>query len=169
MNIKINLSSKSVNDAIQKLKDYQASLSDKNEIFVRRLGELGIPIIETNIGASMGDSDKEHYTHIVLHRYGDYAEARLVLEGQDILFIEFGAGIHYNENSSVAHADKFGYGVGTYPGQTHANDPKGWWYIDDTGAPHHSYGTEATMPMLKASHEIIANIRKIAREVYGSK
>ena len=168
MNIEIELSKASVDSAISQLKEYLQLLNDKNALFVKRLAELGIPIIDEKIEASAGDADKYHDTQIKIHSYGDYSEATLTVSGQDILFIEFGAGIHYNEGSSAAHAGQFGYGVGTYPGQTHARDPKGWWYRDETGAPQHSYGQQATAPMLQASHEIIANIRKIAREVYGS-
>ena len=168
MNIEIELSKASVDSAIAKLKEYLQSLNDKNALFVKRLAELGIPVIDEKIEGSAGDADKYHDTQIKIHSYGDYSEATLTVSGQDILFIEFGSGIHYNEGSSAAHAGQFGYGVGTYPGQTHAFAPKGWWYKDETGAPQHSYGQQATAPMLQASHEIIANIRKIAREVYGS-
>lgn len=167
MNIEINLSKASVDSAIAQLKEYLQSLNDKNALFVKRLAELGIPIIDENIGESAGDANKYHDTQIKIHSYGDYSEATLTVSGQDILFIEFGSGIHYNP-SDPEHAGQFGYGVGTYPGQTHAYDPKGWWYRDETGAPHHSYGQQATAPMLQASHEIITNIRKIAREVYGN-
>ena len=168
MNIEIELSKASVDSAIAQLKEYLQSLNDKNALFVKRLAESGIPVIDEKIEGSAGDADKYHDTQIKIHSYGDYSEATLTVSGQDILFIEFGSGIHYNEGSSATHAGQFGYGVGTYPGQTHAFDPKGWWYKDETGAPQQSYGQQATAPMLQASHEIIANIRKIAREVYGS-
>ena len=167
MNIEIELSKTSVDSAIAQLREYLESLNDKNALFVKRLSELGVPIIDERIGESAGDADKYHDTQIKIHSYGDYSEATLTVSGQDVLFIEFGSGIHYNP-SDPEHAGQFGYGVGTYPGQTHAFDPKGWWYRDETGAPRHSYGQQATAPMLQASHEIIANIRKIAREVYGS-
>lgn len=170
MNIEIELSKASVDSAIAQLKGYLQSLNDKNALFVKRLAELGIPVIDEKIEESEGDASKYHDTQIKIHSYGDYSEATLTVSGQDILFIEFGSGIFWNEESEAAHAGQFGYGVGTYPGQTHAfnTDPYGWWYRDETGAPQYSYGQQATAPMLQASHEIIANIRKIAREVYGS-
>ena len=169
MNINIELSTSSVQRAIEQIKAYQDSLNDKNDLFVQRLAELGIPIIDENIHASAGDANKYHSTQIKINSFGDHSEATLTLSGQDILFIEFGSGIYYNPDGGSEHAGEFGYGVGTYPGQTHAFDEQGWWYKDETGALHHSYGQQATAPMLKASHEIIENIRKIAREVYGSK
>ena len=167
MNIVINLSKESVESAIRQLTEYRDSLNDKNALFVQKLAELGIPIIENKIDESTGDADKYYDTQIEVTSHGDYSEAVLTVSGSDILFIEFGSGIHYNP-TDPEHAGEFGYGVGTYPGQTHAFDPNGWWYTDKDGASRHSYGQKATSPMLQASHEIIENIRKIAREVYGN-
>lgn len=167
MKISMNLSSKSVRNAINDLKQYQESLLSKNDLFVMRLAQLGADIAEQQIGMADGDSNKYHDLQIIPRSFGTYSQATIKLDGEDILFIEFGSGIHYNP-SDPQHAEKFGYGVGTYPGQTHAFDPDGWWYRDSAGDTHHSYGTRATSPMLKASMMIIHEIRRIAREVYDS-
>lgn len=47
--IKCNLSQKSIGNVIKELKAYQNSLRDKNEVFLKRLCELGIPVIDENI------------------------------------------------------------------------------------------------------------------------
>lgn len=44
--IKMELSHKSIQDTIKQLRAYQKSLASKNEEFVRRLAELGIPVID---------------------------------------------------------------------------------------------------------------------------
>lgn len=162
----MDLSVKSVNKLISQLKSYHKSLPSKNTFFVERLAELGIPVIDSSIARARGDADPGHNTEISIAQIGNVVKGTLTLNGEDILFFEFGAGIYYNQ-SDPEHASKFGYGVGTYPGQTHAFNDNGWWYTDDAGMSHHSYGTEATSPMLRASHEIIAKIRQIAREVYA--
>ena len=167
MRISIGLTRSSVQKAIKQLKDYDRSLIDKNDLFVKRLAQLGAEVAEQQIQSADGDSDKYHDLKIIPHSYGNWSQATIRLDGQDILFIEFGSGIHYNE-SDPEHAKEFGYGVGTYPGQTHAFDPDGWWYRDDDGVAQHSYGTRATAPMLNASRTIIIEVRRIAREVYGS-
>lgn len=170
MKIQINLSKASIDSAINQLKAYQKSLDDKNQLFVKRLAELGIPIIDMNIVGAKGDSDTTHDTEIRISHSKDIAKAVLSVSGKDVLFFEFGAGIRYNNGNIHPKASEFGYGVGTYPGQIHAINPGYWWYKDEgDGQVHLSFGTEATMPMLKASNEIISKIRKIAREVYGSK
>ena len=162
----VDLNTSSVSRLINNLKLYQKGLVGKNALFVQRLAELGIPIIDSTMARTRGDANPRHDTEISIAQIGGVVKGTLTLSGEDILFFEFGAGIYYNA-TDPAHASKFGYGVGTYPGQTHAFDDGGWWYTDDAGVSHHSYGTEATSPMLRASHEMIVNIRRIAREVYG--
>ena len=167
MNIEIELSPQSIQSAIMQLKEYRDSLNNKNDLFVKKLAEIGIDVVEQRFNEADGADSTYHDNQLKIHSYGDYSEAVLSVSGTDVLFIEFGSGIRYNP-TNPEHAEEFGYGVGTYPGQTHAFDPEGWWYRDSTGVPRHSYGTRATAPMLNAAKAIILQIREIAREVYGS-
>ena len=165
--ISISLSQKSIQNAINEVRKYQRELIDKNELFVRRLAELGIPIINQNIAAAQGDSDKNHNTYIKINSFGSYSEAKLVVEGVDLLFIEFGAGIHYNSSAGTSphpKGEEFGYTIGSYGKGQGSKDF--WFYYADTGEAVMSHGTEATMPVLKADIEIIQNIRRIAKEVF---
>lgn len=167
--ISISLSQKSIQNAINEVRKYQRELIDKNELFVRRLAELGIPIIDQNIAAAQGDSDKSHNTYIKINSFVSYSEAKLVVEGKDLLFIEFGSGIHYNGSAGTSphpKGEEFGYTIGSYGKGQGKNDF--WFYYADTGESVMSHGTEATMPVFRASQEIIQNIRRIAREVFGS-
>lgn len=166
--ISCTLTEKSLKQAINQLKQYQKEFEDKNEVFVRRLAELGIPIVDENILSARGDSDKSHNTYIKISSLKGYSEAQLVVEGKDILFIEFGAGIHYNVpegGSPHPKGEEFGYTIGSY-GKGHGAEDS-WYYIDDTGVGHRSHGTQATMPMYKASVEMRQKVRKIAKEVFG--
>jgi len=167
--INISLSKKSIQDAIKEIEAYKRQFIDRNELFVRRLAELGIPVIDQNIAVAQGDSDKNHNTYIKINSFGSYSEAKLVVEGSDLLFIEFGSGIHYNGSAGTrAHpkGEEFGYTIGSYGKGQGSKDF--WFYYADTGEAVMSHGTEATMPVFRASQEIIQNIRRIAREVFGS-
>lgn len=167
--IKMELSHKSIQGAIKQLRAYQKSLVSKNEEFVRRLTELGIPVIDQNIAVAQGDSDKSHNTYIKINSFGDYTQATLVCEGKSLAFIEFGAGIHYNTPAGTSPHPKgqdFGYTIGSY-GQGNGKN-ESWVYYADSGEWVRSYGTEATMPVYKASVEIMQNIRRIAKEVFSS-
>jgi hypothetical protein len=90
-----------------------------------------------------------------------------------LLFFEFGAGaIGYGHPL----AGEFGMGPGTYPQQTRAFDPNGWWFpTDDANLAvrtnkdgqmwGHSYGNEPHMPFYQASQQMRADLLKVAREV----
>ena len=167
--IRCGLSQRSIQDAINQLKSYQNELINKNELFVQRLAELGIPVIDQNIAMAQGDSDKNHNTYIKINRFDDYVQAILVCEGTDLNFIEFGAGVTYNTpagSSPHPKGQELGYTIGSYGQGKGKNDS--WTYYSESGEWVRSYGTEATMPVYKASVEIMQNIRKIAKEVFGS-
>lgn len=168
--LKADLSFSSLNQLVKDIKTYQGSLDLKCEKFTERLiQEVGIPVIETNVTSFMGDSSKEYNTYFKLVRIPNRgAYGKLVVQNEDILFIEFGAGIYYNNGKTHPQASEYGYGVGTYPNQKYAIDPGYWWYKDDVGNLHLSYGTEATMPVYKASMQMISKIRTIASEVFNS-
>ena len=167
--IKIDLfDGKSLDNAIKQIQEYQRTLNDKCEMFVRRLAEVGIPIIDQNIDSAAGDSDKGHNTYIKINSFGSYSQAQLIVEGKDLLFIEFGAGVHYNGNlggSSHPKGKEMGYTIGSYGKGQGKNDF--WFYYADSGEAVMSHGTQATMPVYKAGVEIRRQILKIAREMFG--
>ena len=157
----------SITNAIKELELYKESLRTKTDIFLEKLLKLGVPVIDERIASASGDSDKTHYTHIKIRSFDDYFEATLTVEGSDILFIEFGAGIHFNTPAGTSphpKGEEFGYTIGSYGYGQGAKDF--WYYVADTGETVRSYGTQATMPMYSAEMEIIQNIKRIAREVF---
>lgn len=167
--ISISLSQRSIQNAIKEIEAYKRQFIDKNELFVRRLAELGIPVIDQNIAAAQGDSEKSHNTYIKINSFGNYSEAKLVVEGKSILMLEFGAGIHYNGSAGTSphpKGEEFGYTIGSYGKGQGKNDF--WFYYADTGEAVMSHGTKSTMPVYKAGIEIRRQVLKIAREVFGS-
>lgn len=157
-------------DAFKRLSDYitfySREIHAKNRLFVERLASIGIPVVDAQMGAFKGDSERGHSTYIEVSSGEDICSARLIVQNKDILFIEFGAGIRYNNTKKHNPlASELGYGVGSYPNQKHAFDKNGWFY-EDHGVKVHSYGTEASMPLQSATVEIISQIRDIAREVF---
>lgn len=172
-----------IDKAVKALKQYKQTLMSRSEIFVRRLAEIGIPVIDARITHAQGDSDPSHYSYIKVLSFGDYSEATLVVEGRDLLFLEFGAGAHFNgaagtskrpkEDYSgdsydyhITGGEELGYTIGSYGKGQGKNDF--WFYKADNGDIIMSHGTEAVMPLYHASIEIINHIEQIAREVYGN-
>lgn len=164
--IGINLSRGSINDAIQKIKEYQKEIKRKNEIFVTRLAKEGLKVAQMTMEEIPSEEKGDYYTETINTSNGDIVGAAIQLTGNKVLFIEFSAGITYGTDSyPLPSGDN--YGMGTYPGKGHWDSPYGWWYVDDHGEKHHSYGNRAYMPMYHAEQAIILSVRSVAKEVFG--
>ena len=172
--IRMSLNPQDIKRVQDELKDYEKRLVTKCNVLCGRLADIGISVAKANIkSAPLG-------THVHLDLKYEHprngCKAILMATGDTIntpsgsinalLMIEFGSGIHFNHEQNPK-ADDYGMGVGTYPGQTHAFQEEGWYYMDDSGNWHHTYGVKATMPMYNADIEIITNIHKVAREVFS--
>lgn len=179
MKLNLTLDSRSISHAIGELKKYKTSLAIKNEEFVRRLIDEGISIAEQNTGGfgkyiqfyKEGRGGirtvgfliaKDSPITVEWDYYGEKKTAKL----SPLLMAEFGSG----KLAEVLFAIS-GVGQGTFPGQTHADDPKGWnykeWSEDHKGKWHHSSGYAPTHPMYKADMEMIQRAELIAREVFN--
>lgn len=173
----INLSEKSIDDAIRQLKDYQNSLQGKCDRLVEELSKLGQEVAVQHISESPIGKTVTVRVNKTPEQMG--CKAVLIATGQTItsenrepfytlLAIEFGAGIFYNSKENPK-APELGFGVGTYPGQIHAFDD-GWYYWNDkTQKWQYTHGIKATMPMYNAEQEIIKQYVSIARRVFGGK
>lgn len=151
-------------------------LPDKMREVVTRLANLGIPVIEEKIkeasyeydenGIRSG-SDTSHRTYIEIKSFQDTAVAKLILEGREVLFIEFGSGVYYNTpvgTSPHPQGEEFGYLIGTYGMGNGAKQV--WGYYSETGELILTRGTKATMPMHYADIEIINRAKEIVMEVF---
>lgn len=163
--IEIRMSTKSLNDAIKELKRLEDDFMRKFDIFVRILVNDGVQVARTWITDGSG-KERDASVAYQVDSNGDIAVAMIEMTGKDVLFVEFGAGIYYNP-SNPPHATKYGMGVGTYPGQTHAFD-KGWWYYGPNGESVYTHGTEGTYPMYHASENIQNNAIKKALQIFRS-
>lgn len=174
---KATLSAESIRDLQKQLQEYKTELNGKCDRFVLELAESGIPVLESNIsqagfkydsnGIESG-SDTEHNTYVKVDSLIGMSKATLVVEGREILFIEFGAGVSYNGSvGSSPHpkGEENGFLIGTY-GMGHGSQ-KVWGYYADTGELIMTHGTKATMPMYKASLHIRDEVVRIAKRVFG--
>lgn len=166
MKVKFKLSVGSVENARKQIQDFKKNLLTKTEVFLDRLSQIGIEVIQTNVALSTGADDKNVDITTDISRDGATTKMTMHISGKSLLFIEYGSGIRFNQGNIHPWAHEHGYGVGTYPGQTHALDPNGWYYREG-GVLHHSYGTEATMPVYKAYMEMIKRADEVAKEVFN--
>ena len=177
MKIKADLSVNGIEALKRQLLQYKDSLHIKCETLVSRLLQSGVEVSQSKISESpLGkyvtvttdiSSDKMGCKGILLAK-GAVKEQEGYEPFSVLLAIEFGAGIHYNPTPNPLISSEFPYGVGTYPGQVHAFQSEGWMYWDEKVQEwRHTYGVKATMPVYNADMEIIQNVAKVAKEVFG--
>lgn len=175
--ISFGLSQKSVQNAIRELQKIRQELKLKTDQLVKELADVGIPVVESNMqkanytydenGIRSG-SDTSNYTHVKLNAFGTKSIATLIVEGKEILFIEFGAGVYYNGSAGASPHPKgqeFGFLIGSY-GAGHGKQ-KVWGYYDEAGELIMTHGVEATMPVFKAEQEIIDKYVSVAKRVFS--
>lgn len=172
---KSDLSVKGLERLKKELLEYKRDyLQDRVKTLVERLAESGVSIAKAKVNESPLGKYVTIQTNITEEQAG--CKAIIVATGaikesegyspfNTLLAIEFGAGIHHNSTANP-NADKFGLGVGTFPGQIHAFDD-GWWYWDDKLQEwRYTHGVKAIMPMYNASMEMQNKIVSIAKEVF---
>ncbi|MGN0378538.1 MAG: hypothetical protein ACI4EU_03010 [Butyrivibrio sp.] len=175
--LKATLSVDSLNRLKDELLNYRDSLSVKCQKIVMRLAEIGVNVAQSKIDESpLGkritlstniSADKMGCNGILLAK-GEVKEQEGYAPFSVLLAVEFGAGIRYNPTPNPLIAEKdFPYGVGTFPGQTHAYQDMWWFWDDKANKWRASSGVKATMPMYSASTEIRNNLLKIAKEVFN--
>lgn len=175
---KADLSVESIENLKKQLLEYRNDeLPRKLTQFVKELAEVGIPVIDRNMAEAsytfdengvQSGADPSHYTYVKLNSFGSYAQATLIVEGKDLLFIEFGAGVSYNGavgNSPHPKGKEFGFTIGSY-GKGYGSR-KVWGYYAEGGELVLTRGVKATMPVYEAEMEIIKSVTNVARKVFG--
>lgn len=166
--IVVKLEPSSIDDAIDELRKYREGLLDKVKMLVGKLTQDGVQVARIRVSASQGDST-DAYVDYIVDSTGDIVKAQIFMQGTDALFIEFGAGIRYNNGNNHPMASTFGYGIGTYPSEHPPNraiTPGYWWYKGEDGNKHLSLGTEATMPIYFAGETVRNNLIQRAIEEF---
>ena len=171
---KADLSVSGLNDLKRQLLQYKDELPTKCEKLVYLLLQSGVAVSQTKIS----ESPLGKYVTVTTNISADNMGCKGILLAKGavkeqggyapfsiLLAIEFGAGIHYNPTPNP-NADKFGLGVGSFPGQVHAFEDM-WFYWDEKSQEWKpTHGVKAKMPMYSADIEIIQNVVKIAKEVF---
>lgn len=173
-----NLSIRGIEDLKKELINYRDNeLPRKMDLFVEKLAKSGIPVIERQMAQAsytydekgvQSGSDITHNTYIKVDSLIGISRATLVLQGAEVLFIEFGAGVHYNGSAGTSPHPlgiQNGFLIGSY-GMGNGSKQV-WGYYADGGELVLTRGTKATMPMYSADLEIINNVVTIAKGVFS--
>lgn len=172
------LSPSSIQKLQAELEEYKNSLTKKCETFVKRLAESGINVAKGNTGkfghyiafSIKTEPKKDGCNGLLLATdTGKIVSKWQTSDGiksadvSPLLMVEFGSGQKAENPKNIP-----GVGQGTFPDQSHAFDPNGWYWRDLDGNLHHSKGISPKAPMYKASMEMQNLIVKVAKEVFGS-
>ena len=172
---KADLSVNGIEALKRQLLQYKDSLPIKCEKLVSRLLHGGVAVSQAKISESPLGKYVTVTTNISADKMGckGVLLAKGAVKEQDgyapfsiLLAIEFGAGVHFNPTPNP-NADKFGLGVGTFPGQVHAFEDMWFYWDENTQEWKPTHGVKATMPMYNADMEIIQNVVKYAKEVFA--
>lgn len=149
-----------IKTALWELRQYQKRIEHKAQELAERLAQYGLQQVRLGYEAALYDGDKD--VEVTVERIDDNTFS-IIASGATVLILEFGAGVTYG----YGHPDVGPYGPGTYPGQKHAMNPKGWWYTGSDGESHHSYGNVPSMVMYLTGMELEREVLNVAWEVFS--
>jgi hypothetical protein len=179
MKINARLNTNDINAVIEQIERFKDNLQHKLADLVIELANIGITVAMANTFVeydeqyiNMGDLLEFSKETIMTD---DEVTCTLSVTGQvytkewkggsaqvnPLLMAEFGSGFLAKVLDDVP-----GVGQGTFPGQKHAFDAKGWWWETPDGVKHHSYGEAPTFPMHSASMAMLFEADRIAKEVF---
>ena len=168
--ITIELSLDGCKKALKQLEKCQKSLKDKLDEICKRVADFGLVRAQENFDAALYDGVKDVTVEVDKIENGYAVRAN----GTTVLFLEFGAGVHYPNDHPKA--GELGIAHGTYGKGLGNNDY--WFYTGQPGnaggelAHGHTnstitHGNPANMPMYNASKDMRGEIQRIAQEVLG--
>lgn len=166
---KYPLSVNGINRLIADLDAYENRLIRKAQQLVKELKNVGLIEAKRRIDNAAGeDIDKSYKPNYKLRLEGNRAIIEITLVGEGIMFIEFGAGIHYNTpvgQSPHPRGEELGYKIGYYPkGSTELSLGKLHEWTHNGKKTH---GTQATMPMLGIVSEAKRQADECCRKVFS--
>ncbi len=161
--ITLGFDSASIANALRELQAYQLWLREKAEKLAVELTLRGFDVAAISFQQAQYDGPRNDIVYDVEDR-GDGVYA-IVVSGETAVIIEFGAGVTHGYGHP--QAEEFGVGPGTYPWQTHAMDPKGW-YLPKSAGGGHTYGNPPSRSMYDTAKYLHEELASIAREVFGS-
>lgn len=165
------LSVDGINRLVNDLENYKKQLLTKAEQLLNELSKRGIKTAKERIQGTIGDSDKHVKVEVSDISYvGNNVIFTITAEGEDILFIEFGAGVFYNGGvvgkSPHPWGEEMGYVIGKYP-KGRKGYSLGRFMSWTTPSGKISMGTKASMPMLGAMETMYRDVDDACKKVFG--
>lgn len=169
--ITLELTDKGISEAIRELDNYIKEVETNTRRLRIEVAKKLKERIERIVSTSMVDelvNGGYDTPNVTVQTKDEGREVTIVYtKGSDIVWIEFGAGVHFNAGGAnrspyASRVDGI-VGIGEY-GQGHGKQDK--WVFSEGGEKYWTYGTKATAPMYNAMKAIEKEITSIAKEVF---
>lgn len=168
------LSPESIDAAVKELRDYARWVERKADELRQRAADFLAIAAQSgfNTGVSevlLGEMSVPGDVTVSVESNGNIS--MVVAFGYDVAFMEFGAGVYYNtpvgsSPNPLVTENGLPYTIGSYstynPGKTT------WAFTDINGNKHVTHGTPASMPMYHARQLMLAELARIAKEVFSA-
>ena len=162
----------SIDAAIREIREYSKWVESKAAELQERVATLIANSAMTVYNNSIADDlmDESMVTgNVAVYIENDGNVTLVIADGEDAIFMEFGAGVFYNGpvgSSPNPWGAEFGYTIGSYGKGNGAKQV--WGFKDANGDLHLTHGVPASMPLYKAVQSVSRDIVQIAREVFAS-
>lgn len=158
--ITIQLSEKSINEAIKEINRYKKWVDEKTKLLIEKLAIIGAQEASVRFASAMYDGNNNVTVEVSPTDRGWVITA----SGEAVAFIEFGSGVYHNPGEpyplprpqGIVGIGEYGKGMGKR---------QAWGYYDN-GELVITRGNPAAMPMWYATEEMRREVLNAAREVF---
>ena len=160
----VSLDSKQLGNTIKRLNAYRDSLPEKLRLIQQKLAYLGKVKVETSYPASdayaMYQGDRRYDVGVEPKENG----FSIVLSGQAVAFIEFGAGVKYGDGypgtkpAGIVPIGQYGKGHG---------QRQAWGFYNETNDVEITHGNPPAAVMYRTAQELREAVLMVAREVFA--
>lgn len=167
--IRFGLSVRDIDRAMRELEQYKQDIIRKTDLLREKVaGRLEELSRDGFAGAVVDDllkgGQRTAQVDVSINQRGNIT--LVIARGEDAVWVEFGAGVHYNGSAGTSPHPKgseLGFTIGGYGKGMGKKDV--WGFYED-GKLRLTHGAPAIMPMYNAVKTVCDEIAEIAREVF---
>lgn len=167
--IRFGLSARDIDKAMRELEQYKRDIIRKTDLLRERVAERLAELSRDGFAGAVVDDllkggQRTAQVDVSIDQRGNIT--LVIARGEDAVWVEFGAGVHYNGSAGTSPHPKgseLGFTIGGYGKGMGKKDV--WGFYED-GKLRLTHGAPATMPMYNAVKTVCDEIAEIAREVF---
>lgn len=162
MKIDIDLTARSIESAIKKLRDYENILNWKLDELISRMCGDGVDYAINQVGhVDTGETLNS------IQWYSNGVDHGVIVAGGAAIWIEFGTGVYRNPDGAPhPKRSELGMsGIGEFGTKGQQNS---WAYLGDDGQIHKTHGIKSNQFMYKTALMLQEKFPELAREVFRS-